>query len=229
MSLLCEEDDVSGDFDDGEEMLLQDEPIDEEEMEEEEPLNVGVVGTARNRLNYPEKEMKAIVEKRFNCLHVMQHRKNFLSARWVDNNIVNMVSTIHTGMETVAKMINDYNHWMLGVDKADQSISYYRPNLRCLRTWFPIFLHCLDIMRVNAYIIAKSRCESLEHKQFVEQYIIALDNRAAIADHYAATRSAVMAITSPPCATNRRRRMGTKRPSLPEVDSKGKDRIIKSW
>ncbi|KAG7371797.1 hypothetical protein IV203_017939 [Nitzschia inconspicua] len=77
-------------------------------------------------------------------------------------------------------------------------------------------------MRVNAYIIAKSRCESLEHKQFVEQYIIALNNRAAIADHYAATRSAVMAITSPPCATNRRRRMGTKRPSLPEDRFKGK-------
>ncbi|KAG7365246.1 hypothetical protein IV203_038449 [Nitzschia inconspicua] len=37
--------------------------------------NVGVVGTARNRSNYPEKEMKAIDEKRFNCLHVMQHQK----------------------------------------------------------------------------------------------------------------------------------------------------------
>ena len=51
----------------------------------------------------------------------------------------------------IPEVIDDYNHWMLGVNKADQYISYYRPNVRCVRTWMPLFLHCLDIIRANSY------------------------------------------------------------------------------
>jgi hypothetical protein len=57
------------------------------------------------------------------------------------------------GNDPVKKMeipavIDDYNHFMGGVDKADQLIQSYRPDIRCRRTWMPIFLHCMDIARI---------------------------------------------------------------------------------
>jgi len=42
-----------------------------------------------------------------------------LIARWVDNGL--------------AFLIDDYNHWMGGVDVVDQQVSYYHPNLCCRR------------------------------------------------------------------------------------------------
>ena len=78
--------------------------------------------------------------------------------RWIDNNIVKMVSNIHMGTKDkvimksrkktrinefnrkhirlvwgdehvvpikIPTLINDYNHWMLGVDLVDQLIAYY--------------------------------------------------------------------------------------------------------
>lgn len=77
-------------------------------------------------------------------------------------------------------IVDDYNHWMLGVDVADQLISSYRPKIRCRRTWMPLFLHCLDVLRVNCYILYRetSRKEPtientkiLGHKQFVIELI----------------------------------------------------------
>jgi hypothetical protein len=99
----------------------------------------------------------------------MNDAKDFKIARWIDNNVVTMVSTVHTGEESIERvrrkprptsvnwrhlelvwganpvreiripcMIDDYNHWMGGVDKADQLIAYYRPNLRCRRVWMPL-------------------------------------------------------------------------------------------
>ena len=79
---------------------------------------------------------------------------------------------------------------MLGVDLADQLISYYRSKLRCRRTWMPIFLHCLDVLRINAYIlyremnkkrgnpIPKKYC----HKKFVLGLIDSLITRGELAE-----------------------------------------------
>ena len=33
----------------------------------------------------------------------------------------------------IPKFIEDYNHWMGGVDLVDQRIAYYHPNVRCRR------------------------------------------------------------------------------------------------
>ena len=77
-------------------------------------------------------------------------------------------------------IVDDYNHWMLGVDVADHLISSYRPKICCRRTWMPLFLHCLDVLRVNCYILYRetSRKEPtientkiLGHKQFVIELI----------------------------------------------------------
>lgn len=54
---------------------------------------------------------------------------------------------------------------MLGIDKADQFIAYYRPKIRCRRTWIPIMLHSLDILRANAYIIHEQLCRKEEESE----------------------------------------------------------------
>jgi hypothetical protein len=118
--------------------------------------------------------------------------------RWVDNHVVDMVSTVHDGFETVTRArkrprenqlnrvairtvwgshweavvdiphcIDDYNTTMGGVDKAYQLMSGLKPRLRCRRTWMPMWLHSLDVCRVNSYIIAKDKGTCNEQKDFV--------------------------------------------------------------
>ena len=145
---------------------------------------------------------------------------NYRTFRWIDNNIVKMVSNIHTGDSTdeqvlrnrrkprlnefnkkhvrliwgdehrkqleIPQIINDYNHWMLGVDVVDQLIAYYRPKIRCRRTWLPIFLHCLDILRVNSYVLYKETSHNhpdvdndtiRDHKHFLIEFVNSLIRR----------------------------------------------------
>jgi hypothetical protein len=47
--------------------------------------------------------------------------------------------------------IYDYNHFMNGVDIADQLRAKFTTEQRTHRTWLPLF-YCLDTSIVNAYI-----------------------------------------------------------------------------
>lgn len=176
---------------------------------------VGFIGTARWRRGWPSGEFKAITDTRLNSLYLLDDPLHFKVARWVDNGIVTMVTTVHTGDETIKRrrwwprvtkqnklhvktvwgddhvkeieipyMIDDYNHWMLGVDKSDQYISYYRPELRCQRYWMPIMFHCLDIIRVNAFIVCREVSGvKIGHKEFVIALINALLGREATVEY----------------------------------------------
>jgi hypothetical protein len=62
--------------------------------------NMGVIATARNRMNWPPKELSAVSDDRFNTLYLHNDPNGFLIGRWIDNNIVKMVSNIHTGADT---------------------------------------------------------------------------------------------------------------------------------
>ena len=62
----------------------------------------------------------------------------------------------------VPGILNDYNHWMFGVDITDGLIASYRPKIRCRQTWMPIMLHCFDILHVNCYILYHTTL--FEHK-----------------------------------------------------------------
>ena len=81
-------------------------------------------------------------------------------------------------------VIDDYNHWMLGVDVADQLIAYYHFAMRCRRTWMPIMFHCLDVLRINGYIALKGIKDAYPgadkngHKTFLFELIQALIKRA---------------------------------------------------
>ena len=67
---------------------------------------------------------------------------------------------------------------MGGVDKADQLIASYEINLRCRRTWMPIFFRCFDVIRVNSYVLAKKRKMFTDQKDFILMWIDALSTRA---------------------------------------------------
>jgi hypothetical protein len=79
-------------------------------------------------------------------------------------------------------IVNDYNHWMNGIDIADQLIAYYRPKPRCRRTWMPIMFHSLDILWINLYIvhhkIHNMKTNSKDHhKTFTRDLVKALCKR----------------------------------------------------
>jgi Transposase IS4 len=121
-------------------------------------------------------------------------------------------SGAHTVPITIPRMIDDYNHWMGGVDHADQLISYYRPNLRCVRTWMPIFLHCLDIIRVNSFIVCKKTNKHLKQKDFLSGWTDALNRMADVVNLKMTRRSVLNAKSAPPpgedaTVKNKRRRI----------------------
>jgi hypothetical protein len=214
--------------------------------------NVAIVGTARKSRGWPPWELKDIQDERFNSLYVYHHSDGYLIYRWIDNSEVLMVSSQHTGEETITRqrhkprvnttnrhhletvwganpmvpldipgVFDDYNHWMGGVDKADQLIAYYRPNLHCRRTWMPIFFHCLDIVRVNALVIAKSRDPKLNHKTFLQTVIESLNKRAS-EDEQEASRAASAFLSPPPSGKpKKKRRMSHTSPHLPDCRKEG--------
>jgi hypothetical protein len=213
---------------------------------------VGLVGTARRQRNWPPRTYKAIDDKRYNTLYLLPDPKNFLIMRWVDNDVVDMVSTVHDGFETVTRArkrprenqlnraavrsvwgshweavidipqcIDEGNNSMGGVDKAYQLMSGLKPRLRCRRTWMPMWLHRLDVCRVNSYIIAKEKGTHKEQKDFVLDWILALNHRAQFVET-ARTRTAVALFASPAEKRKEKRsRMSAKNPELPSYRLQG--------
>lgn len=109
---------------------------------------------------------------------VNQHNRATRNAIWKEGPVASV---------EIPQIINDYNYWMLGCNLCDQMIAYYRPKVRCRRTWMPLMFHCLDVLRVNLYILyeqtslADSRVDDrkiLDHKAFTKTLIHCLIGRA---------------------------------------------------
>ena len=69
-------------------------------------LNAGVhaMGTARGKRGWPAPEIRRITDGRFNTLyHLVSHENDYVTYRWVDNNVVTLVSTLHDPNHTVVK------------------------------------------------------------------------------------------------------------------------------
>ena len=65
---------------------------------------VHVVGTARARRGWPAPEIKRIQDARFNTLyHITGRDVKYVTYRWVDNNVVTLVSTLHDPKAKVIK------------------------------------------------------------------------------------------------------------------------------
>jgi hypothetical protein len=167
--------------------------------------------------------------------------------RWIDNGVVGMVSTVHTGRETILKrrrkpretstnyrhittvfgsdwekmiaipgcIVDDYNH------KAYQLISYYHPRIRCRRTWMPMFMHCLDICRVNSYIIAKAKGVCDSQKEYTLDWIQALNQRAQFMDLQSTQRATAKFVSPNKASGPKRTRMSSMNPQLPAYRFQG--------
>jgi hypothetical protein len=118
-------------------------------------------------------------------------------------------------------VIDDYNHYMGGVDKADQLIAYYRPDLRCRRVWMPLMFHTLDCMKTNSYTCCKHSGYKELHKVFTMEWCKALFARAKAEEvrHLRQQRHTTFETTMHgsviPVGT-KRRRMSHTNPELPE-------------
>ena len=209
---------------------------------------VHAVGTARAKRGWPPPELKNVDDDRFNSLYYIpdQDNNNFITYRWVDNNIVLLVSTMHDPKATVLKarrrprttqtnkrhvrmvwgeehvvdieipqVVDDYNHWKVGVDVIDQLIAYLMCNLRCQRTWIPMMIQALMTMRVNSYTGHKYiyTGDAKDHKTFSLAWMRALMRRAI-----KLTRATRQVIASAPVSSPAKRfRLSSKNPQLPEV------------
>lgn len=84
----------------------------------------------------------------------------------------------------IPRMIDDYNHWMGGVDLADQRVAYYTPDMRCRRIWMPMMIQCLNIIRNNVFILFKELNNSENskdlHKRVTLEIIESLRRRARV-------------------------------------------------
>ena len=40
----------------------------------------------------------------------------------------------------IPKLIDDFNHWIGGVDFCDHHICYYHPTIKCRGNWVPMFI-----------------------------------------------------------------------------------------
>jgi len=107
-------------------------------------------------------------------------------ARWVDNSVVTMASTIHGMMPassvqrysqaekklvTVSRpcLFTAYNQGMGGTDRMDENISLYRIAIRGKKWWWPIFAWILDTAIHNAWILAKGAGSTIPQLEFRRQ------------------------------------------------------------
>jgi hypothetical protein len=109
---------------------------------------------------------------------------------------------------------------MCGVDVCDQLISYYNMKFRHRRTWVPLFLHCLNVLRVNAYLIhAKLHSKPLDQKEFIMQMIEALMSRVDAG--YRTRLKRVAESTKSPPERGKRTRLSHIDPQLPDCRFEG--------
>lgn len=57
-------------------------------------------------------------------------------------------------------VVNDYNKYMGGVDKADQLRALYNINRKSKKWWHRLFWGVIDIIFVNSFVINKKLNES---------------------------------------------------------------------
>ena len=100
-------------------------------------------------------------------------------------------------------------------------IAYYRPDVRCWRTWMSLMFHMLDCMRVNSYVACKNMGYKGTHKEFTMEWCEALFARTKAEDvrETRKRRSNANDREASPTdsiGSNKKRRMSHTRPELPD-------------
>ena len=60
-------------------------------------IGAGCVGTFQFERGWPPKEFREIKDNQFNTLYTMIDKGKFMIGRWIDNNVVTMVTNVHNG------------------------------------------------------------------------------------------------------------------------------------
>ena len=74
-------------------------------------------------------------------------------------------------------VVDQYNKFMLGVDRLDQRMSYYQFVRKSVRWWRKVFFWMVEVAVVNAYILYCNHTDTqrkLSHKSFRRELIVAL-------------------------------------------------------
>jgi hypothetical protein len=74
-------------------------------------------------------------------------------------------------------VVDQYNKYMLGVDRLDQRMSYYQFVRKSVRWWRKVFFWMVEVVVVNAYIVYTVHTDArrkLTHKQFRRELVLAL-------------------------------------------------------
>ena len=95
---------------------------------------------------------------------ITNKNRNHVGDVWGDNGCVEVF---------IPTLIDNYNHWMGGVDLSDQRIAYYHPDMRCYRNWIPMFIQILSMVRNNSYLVYCDHYKSkaMSHKSFTLKMI----------------------------------------------------------
>lgn len=144
---------------------------------QQDTLAVGTIMS--NRRDLPQ---QAFAKKLKKGEQVFRRRDHLLSIKWKDVRDVFMVSTKHTAeMKEVQQRGNhqkikptavvDYNKNKVGVDRSDQSLSYYSFRRYSVKWWKKLFMHLFDLSMVNAWIVY-NKTRSGKKMSLVEYYMV---------------------------------------------------------
>eukprot|EP00112_Aurelia_sp_Birch-Aquarium-sp1_P001928 Seg1212.2 transcript_id=Seg1212.2/GoldUCD/mRNA.D3Y31 product="Chimeric ERCC6-PGBD3 protein" protein_id=Seg1212.2/GoldUCD/D3Y31 len=75
------------------------------------------------------------------------------------------------------RIIKEYNGGMGGVDLADMMIALYRIAVKTHRWYIKVFLHCVDICKVNAWLLYRRDCNLLEISKRKQQRLLQLSSQ----------------------------------------------------
>ena len=74
-------------------------------------------------------------------------------------------------------VVDQYNKYMLGVDRLDQRMSYYQFVRKSVRWWRKVFFWMVEVVVVNSYILYSTHTDArrkLSHKEFRRELVMAL-------------------------------------------------------
>ena len=96
---------------------------------------------------------------------------NLTVVRWKDKRDVFALSTFHGNacdddLPHKPKMIENYNKFMNGVDRADQLLTYYSMDMKSRKWWKKVFWRLVELCITNAYQVTKFQNKDSVHKKF---------------------------------------------------------------
>ena len=111
---------------------------------------------------------------------VFLHKNNLLALKWMDKREVYILSGLHKATNVISKKTNYkgqkvnkpqpvflYNRYMSGVDLTDQFLQYYSFLHKSIKWSKKSFVHCLNMVILNAHILHKKYSDSkITHWQF---------------------------------------------------------------